>query len=279
MDTTDEDSGDCGIKQSVVLKEERKLISEKRRKAAGIRCWQSSESKSDESVETNLVGLALSGGGIRSGALNLGILKVLFQHRLLNYVDFMSTVSGGGYAGGYLSTSVLNEEDADASQGGKHAETSDDPRVAFQVTPAAFAFYRNGMAGAHEDLDQDDLREQEQRESRRMQEFIHRGTYLMEVVGFINCYLLGAILIWTLVISGLFASASLGAWVFRSLDYPTGADFAASLGFAGDVQRAFFPAAVVFVIWTALWIPAWIFGRAHRGHPARWLLVLKEAIL
>lgn len=44
-----------------------------------------------------LVGLALSGGGIRSAAFNLGVLQALNRHGLLSHVDYLSSVSGGGY--------------------------------------------------------------------------------------------------------------------------------------------------------------------------------------
>ena len=48
------------------------------------------------------VGLALSGGGIRSATFNLGILQALARARLLRMVDYLSTVSGGGYIGSFL---------------------------------------------------------------------------------------------------------------------------------------------------------------------------------
>src|SRR6202035_725989 len=47
------------------------------------------------------VGLALSGGGIRSATFNLGVLKALHEFRLLKHVDYLSTVSGGGYIGAW----------------------------------------------------------------------------------------------------------------------------------------------------------------------------------
>ncbi len=47
-------------------------------------------------------GLALSGGGIRSATFSLGVMQAFARHRLLRRFDFLSTVSGGGYAGGFL---------------------------------------------------------------------------------------------------------------------------------------------------------------------------------
>jgi predicted acylesterase/phospholipase RssA len=54
-----------------------------------------------------VVGLALSGGGIRSAAFCLGALQALHETRVLRRVDYLSTVSGGGYIGCSL-TAALN---------------------------------------------------------------------------------------------------------------------------------------------------------------------------
>lgn len=50
--------------------------------------------------------LCLSGGGIRSATFNLGILQGLARHGLLQEFDYLSTVSGGGYIGSWLSAWV-----------------------------------------------------------------------------------------------------------------------------------------------------------------------------
>ncbi len=49
-----------------------------------------------------IVGLALSGGGIRSATFALGILQSLAKARILGGFDYLSTVSGGGYIGSFL---------------------------------------------------------------------------------------------------------------------------------------------------------------------------------
>jgi predicted acylesterase/phospholipase RssA len=49
------------------------------------------------------LGLAFSGGGIRSATFNLGVLQALAELRLLKDFDYLSTVSGGGYIGSWLS--------------------------------------------------------------------------------------------------------------------------------------------------------------------------------
>ena len=59
------------------------------------------------STRYGLVGLAFSGGGIRSATFNLGVLQSLAKNGIIKYVDYLSTVSGGGYLGACLS-SILN---------------------------------------------------------------------------------------------------------------------------------------------------------------------------
>jgi len=49
--------------------------------------------------DSRLVGLALSGGGIRSAAVCLGALQALEERGVFGRVDYLSTVSGGGYIG------------------------------------------------------------------------------------------------------------------------------------------------------------------------------------
>lgn len=61
----------------------------------------------NKGVKETLVGLSLSGGGIRSATTNLGILQALSKMGILPLVDYISTVSGGGYIGSCL-TSLLS---------------------------------------------------------------------------------------------------------------------------------------------------------------------------
>ena len=55
-------------------------------------------------VPDDLVALCSSGGGIRSAIFNLGVLQGLDKLGLLPLLDYHSTVSGGGYIGGWWST-------------------------------------------------------------------------------------------------------------------------------------------------------------------------------
>ena len=57
--------------------------------------------------------LCLSGGGIRSAAFALGVIEGLAKRKVLSAFDYLSTVSGGGFAGGWLSAWLYH-----ASEGG-----------------------------------------------------------------------------------------------------------------------------------------------------------------
>lgn len=74
-----------------VQQEERQWITQRRRATGTV------------PDEAPVVGLALSGGGIRSATFNLGILQALSRRGLLPQVDYLSSVSGGGYIASCLS--------------------------------------------------------------------------------------------------------------------------------------------------------------------------------
>ena len=60
--------------------------------------------------EAELVGLALSGGGVRSAAFALGVLQALEETDVLQRCDYLSTVSGGGYIGSSLSAALQSSK-------------------------------------------------------------------------------------------------------------------------------------------------------------------------
>ena len=94
-----------------VCEAEKEAIRERRRLAHGLpeQPVDAPEDGSDgcgaesgtDPVE-DLVGLALSGGGIRSATFNLGLLQALQRYGVLKHIDYLSTVSGGGYIGSSL---------------------------------------------------------------------------------------------------------------------------------------------------------------------------------
>ena len=81
----------------------------------------------------NRIGFGLSGGGIRSATFCLGLFQGLAKQHLLSKIDYMSTVSGGGYFGAFYGrlftrtqvTEIADVEDAltsrSANQEKRHA--------------------------------------------------------------------------------------------------------------------------------------------------------------
>jgi hypothetical protein len=61
--------------------------------------------------DQNLSALCFSGGGIRSATFGLGIIQALAKHNLLTKFDYLSTVSGGGYLGSWLSAWIKRKQD------------------------------------------------------------------------------------------------------------------------------------------------------------------------
>ncbi|MCH3884386.1 patatin-like phospholipase family protein [Tenacibaculum aquimarinum] len=56
-------------------------------------------------------GLAMSGGGIRSAAVNIGAIKALYDMELLDSIQIMSSVSGGSYALGWFFSNETQNQD------------------------------------------------------------------------------------------------------------------------------------------------------------------------
>jgi hypothetical protein len=70
-------------------------------------------SANEQAHRMRLLGVAFSGGGIRSATFNLGILQGLAKWGLLPYIDYLSTVSGGGYIGTWLHGVIKNKHHGD----------------------------------------------------------------------------------------------------------------------------------------------------------------------
>lgn len=84
------------------------------REIEAIKTWR--KGKDSAAPDQDLVGLALSGGGIRSATFGLGVLERLRDIGLLERIDYLSTVSGGGYIGGWLSANCLRRQQLQQQQ-------------------------------------------------------------------------------------------------------------------------------------------------------------------
>lgn len=65
-----------------------------------------------EPCDPSASGLALSGGGIRAATFSLGVLVSLARRGLLPQFDYLSTVSGGGYLGSFITSFISHSPGA-----------------------------------------------------------------------------------------------------------------------------------------------------------------------
>ena len=59
--------------------------------------WPESEIIKKKGKNNHTLGLALSGGGYRSAIFNYGILKGLYNLKVISKIDYLSAVSGGSW--------------------------------------------------------------------------------------------------------------------------------------------------------------------------------------
>lgn len=211
-----------------------------------------SRPSSETAAPENLRGLALSGGGIRAACAALGLVQALDEKGLMRRFDYLSTVSGGGYLGAYLSSSVL--------AGGANHET---------LYPDLKAHRQEG--GSNNEALYPDLKTRRQEapdlpagQSERVQRFVFGGKYLHRPWQLANKYLVGLFFTNLPIIAGLIAFGSLVAFVWRSLDYQVVRDFLSVVNLDYDTDAAFLP----FVFFLLLWLAAWTISYWRRGAEA-----------
>jgi len=176
------------------------------------------------------VGLALSGGGVRSGAVGLGFLRALHRTNVLRGIDYLSSVSGGGYASAFFISAAtaagVDRADGDAPSDRPLKQKLDEVL---------------GAPG-------------EERLPDRMMRFVRGGNYLKRMSEFLNRQLIGVLLIWLLVGSGLTCIAALTACGLHWLMRPAVRSTLTTIWPNGDVAIVLFPSAVCLVAWGALWL-------------------------
>ena len=147
----------------------------------------------DHAHKANLVGLAFSGGGIRSATFNLGVLQALAELRLLSRIDYLSTVSGGGYIGAWLAawaarrgnlwevqTRLGRVYELDLRKGNIHDVGTTLRSVGMEgVRRESFADVQNGLATNRVHQEEDN----EPRETRFLRVF---SSYLTPKLGFFS---------------------------------------------------------------------------------------------
>src|SRR5205085_12455719 len=117
-----------------IIRAEADAINERR--AALRRGPLSAENASGpDGVVLDAVGLALSGGGIRSAAFSLGVLQAINHNNALRNIDYLSTVSGGGYIGCAL-TATMTRTDGEFVFGNAPVEKGQQAASEIADTPA-----------------------------------------------------------------------------------------------------------------------------------------------
>ncbi len=169
------------------------------------------------------VGLALSGGGIRSGSFSLGFLQALYRRGILKHVDYLSTVSGGGYAGAFFSSLVLENKQ---------------PRINWNPR-------EDSAEGAKLDILPDGCG----RQPKRLSQLLFGGCRLNDPLPFLSHWFLGVLLLNLWALSGLVAILALLAYLFRRLDTENCKMWLAELGATGDIDRTFVLPMLSFLLW------------------------------
>jgi hypothetical protein len=189
----------------------------------------------------DLVGLALSGGGVRSASFNLGLLQALFRGGLLKHIDLLATVSGGGYIGSYLASLTQKA-------GVTLSDKDDSLRQQLVPNPA---------------------------QPERVARFVRHGKYLNHPGRFFNQYLFGLVFNNLAILSGLAFACMALAWMWRLLDCNLIGGFIYSyLPPAGkwtELWRPFLPAGVFLAAWVFAWGAIYVRSLWTGQRPKTWL--------
>lgn len=74
----------------------------------------------ERAADMKLIGLALSGGGVRSATSCLGLLQAMAERGWLAQIDYLSTVSGGGFIGSWLAAMIHRTQPASRAEAAAH---------------------------------------------------------------------------------------------------------------------------------------------------------------
>lgn len=193
------------------------------------------------------VGLSLSGGGLRSACFSMGMTQAFHACGIWRLIDYVSSVSGGGYTAGYISNQLARTEEADA-------------RDPFPFAPEAAESDAPTAAGP---------------QSPHVRRLMHSGNYLFRPVFFVNRYLFGLVLINVAFFSLVVACSALIAFLWRCLDYEIFRRNADLLNLDDDLLVPFLPAVFFGSCWMAAWIiSVWRRNDISTGGTARFFLYL-----
>jgi len=229
-----------------VYRAERELAIKKRRDY-----WDAKAKKSDPAQaypppsDKDLVGLALSGGGIRSAMFNLGLLQAFERAGLMKHVDYLASVSGGGYTNGYYST-LRNSQESRAN------DDTRDNEITKQLSP-------------------------------RDTQFLLDGQYLNRPIEFLTTYLVRTAIMVVTMVSFLVAVSCLIALYFRWFDQPNVRSWLGLFDISNDLRAGLFSSGVAALIVLCIrgLVIAVLRIRAtpFRANPGQWALIIVGAFL
>jgi hypothetical protein len=169
----------------------------------------------------------------------MGIAQALQSRKLYRAFDYLSTVSGGGYLGAYLSTWFVRNSAA--------AKSGEFPLPGEEV---------------HTD------------EGRGLRNMIHGGDYIVDSSSALNKYLIGLVLNIAAVITSMLFVCCFVATLWRVLDYPYFRDRLWLLGYDSDILVPFLPALFLSNCWLISWMLAYYRkGNFASGNAAERLLL------
>lgn len=204
---------------------------------------QQDSSESPQQVRRNLAGLCISGGGIRSACFAMGFTAALSKHGLFRVFDYLSTVSGGGYLGAYLSSWFARyPEKARQGQFPLPTDRLDDPQ------------------------------------GRGVRNLIQGGDYIIDGPTAFNKYLIGLVLNKAAIVTLMLFIASMFAFTWRLLDTYTARDVLHLFDLDSDFVVPFLPSAVLATAWLVGWGIAYFrSGNAATGRIPGVMLILATA--
>ena len=168
---------------------------------------------------------------MRSALFNLGVLQAFSHRGLLKYIDYLSSVSGGGYVAGHLAAlGTAYREKTQAADSTANWHSSQNLARDLGIDPGT-------------------------RQKRSDYLFADAGGYLRDVPGSLGQWLIGTLLTFLLFLSGCGAVAALLALYWRSVDTLWFKQRSEEIGFSdfGDeLTFAFLPALPVVVVWIAV---------------------------
>lgn len=199
-----------------------------RRRVAGVMGNDSQEGEHDtkaDSINQTLVGLALSGGGVRSGAFCLGFIQSLYSAGRMRAVDIISSVSGGGYAASLFSAETVDKESVNWDQQ--------------RDCPDSMQLVDRLPIEPNPDGSQPD----------RIKELALYGRMMGDFIKLLSRHLAGFLVTFLFISSGVVAVAALLAILMR-LPYGRAAlPYLHELKFMTDLTVPFFPAFLALLFW------------------------------